>query len=396
MNLEKRHLPSSQFAVYSSLFVAVSVLTIAGAIRAERQHENLGRGLIALRTSEDRVFLSWRLLASDLPEIAFHVYRSTGQNPVRLNADAITDVTWFLDQDFDASKTNTYFVEPVLNDRKQLRSASFELRANSPVQPYLSIPLQTPDGCTPNDASVGDLDGDGEYEVVIKQEMRGIDNSRSGFSGQTKLEAYKLDGTLLWRIDLGRNIREGAHYTQFIVYDLDGDGRAEVACKTADGTVDGTGKTIGDANADYRDQRGYVLDGPEYLTIFDGRTGAELVSTAYIPPRGNVRDWGDDYGNRVDRFLACVAYLDGERPSLVMCRGEVIPGPKPRSCNMGVWWTAICCANCWTACGSTNGIIGAEPLNAWSRPTVSSVPRTTAPKPIPACAPIFWAIGAKK
>ncbi len=142
--------------------------------------------------------------------------------------------------------------------------------ANSPVQPYLSIPLQTPEGCTPNDASVGDLDGDGEYEIVIKQEMRGIDNSRSGFSGQTKLEAYKLDGTLLWRIDLGRNIREGAHYTQFIVYDLDGDGRAEVACKTADGTVDGTGKTIGDANADYRDRRGYVLDGPEFLTIFDG------------------------------------------------------------------------------------------------------------------------------
>jgi rhamnogalacturonan endolyase len=185
----------------------------------------------------------------------------------------------------------------------------------------LSIPLQTPEGCTPNDASVGDLDGDGEYEIVIKQEIRGIDNSRSGFSGQSKLEAYKLDGRLLWRIDLGRNIREGAHYTQFIVYDLDGDGRAEVACKTADGTVDGTGRTIGDPQADYRDRRGYVLDGPEYLTLFDGRTGAELVTTDYVPPRGKVSDWGDDYGNRVDRFLACVAYLDGQRPSLVMCRG---------------------------------------------------------------------------
>jgi rhamnogalacturonan endolyase len=306
--------------IFLTPFLTLAVAA-AGTLCAERQREELGRGLIALRTSEDPVFLSWRLLVSDPPEIAFHVYRSTGQNPVRLNADAITDVTWFLDQDVDASKTNTYFVEPVLNDRKQPRSASFELRANSPVQPYLSIPLQTPDGCSPNDASVGDLDGDGEYEVVIKQEMRGIDNSRSGFSGQTKLEAYKLDGTMLWRIDLGQNIREGAHYTQFIVYDLDGDGRAEVACKTADGTMDGTGKTIGDANADYRDPRGYVLDGPEWLTIFDGRTGAELVSTAYIPPRGNVRDWGDDYGNRVDRFLACVAYLDGQRPSLVMCRG---------------------------------------------------------------------------
>jgi rhamnogalacturonan endolyase len=135
------------------------------------------------------------------------------------------------------------------------------------------------------------------------------------------LEAYKLDGTFLWRINLGKNIREGAHYTQFMVYDLDGDGKAEVACKTADGTIDGKGKVIGDPNADYRSSRGYILDGPEFLTIFDGKTGAELVTTDYIPPRGNVTGWGDDYGNRVDRFLACIAYLDGQRPSLVMCRG---------------------------------------------------------------------------
>jgi rhamnogalacturonan endolyase len=106
-----------------------------------------------------------------------------------------------------------------------------------------------------------------------------------------------------------------------MVYDLDGDGRAEVACKTADGTVDGKGKTIGNADADYRNTRGYILDGPEFLTIFDGRTGAEIVTADYLPPRGNVADWGDNYGNRVDRFLACVAYLDGRRPSLVMCRG---------------------------------------------------------------------------
>lgn len=134
-------------------------------------------------------------------------------------------------------------------------------------------------------------------------------------------EAYKLNGTFLWRINLGKNIREGAHYTQFMVYDLDGDGKAEFACKTADGTVDGKGKVIGDANADYRNSRGYILDGPEFLTIFDGRSGAELATTDYIPPRGNVSDWGDDNGNRVDRFLACIAYLDGQRPSLIMCRG---------------------------------------------------------------------------
>jgi rhamnogalacturonan endolyase len=303
-----------------ALFLALAAVVTCSA-QVRRQRENLGRGLIALRATEDRVFLSWRLLASDPPVIAFHVYRTTGDDTTRLNGEPVVEATCFIDQAFDASETNTYFVEPVLNRVAQTPSKRFKLPANSPVRPYLSVPLRTPEGCTPNDASVGDLDGDGEYEIVIKQEMRGIDNSHGGFSGQTKLEAYTLDGTLLWRIDLGRNIREGAHYTPWIVYDLDGDGRAEVACKTADGTVDGTGRTIGDPDADYRNRQGYVLDGPEFLTIFAGQTGAELVTTNYIPPRGKVADWGDDYGNRVDRFLACVAYLDGQRPSLVMCRG---------------------------------------------------------------------------
>ncbi len=306
--------------VFLALFISL-VMIVPETLHAGRQREQLGRGLIALRITDNRVFLSWRALATDSPELAFNLYRLNGDDAIRLNADAILGATCFIDQRFDASQKNTYYVVPVLDNRELGRSEPFELPAESPVQPYLSVPLKTPAHCTPNDASVGDLDGDGEYEVVVKQEMRGIDNSRSGFSGQTKLEAYKLDGTLLWRIDLGRNIREGAHYTPFIVFDLDGDGCAEVACKTADGTVDGTGKTIGDADVDLRDARGYVLDGPEWLTIFDGRTGAELSTTEYIPPRGNVRDWGDDYGNRVDRFLAGVAYLDGQRPSLVMCRG---------------------------------------------------------------------------
>lgn len=125
----------------------------------------------------------------------------------------------------------------------------------------------------------------------------------------------------MWRINLGRNIREGAHYTQFLVYDFDGDGGAEIACKTADGTVDGAGKVIGDAKADYRNPRGSILDGPEFLTVFDGKTGAALATVDYVPPRGRVADWGDAYGNHGDRFLACVAYLDGKRSSLVMCRG---------------------------------------------------------------------------
>ena len=198
----------------------------------------------------------------------------------------------------------------------------FVLPANAPVQQYLTVPLQRPAGgsvevpagsptsaftYSPNDASVGDLDGDGEYQIVVKWDPSNArDNASAGLSGRQLIEAYKIDGTRLWRIDLGRNIRAGPHYTQFMVYDLDGDGRAEVACKTADGTVDGAGTVIGDATKDYRsllvptdgiqvpatnDARyGKVLAGPEYFTIFDGLTGAALATTDYMP--GAIRSTG--------------------------------------------------------------------------------------------------------
>ena len=262
----------------------------------------------------------------------------------------IVSATSLVDDKADLSKENSYFVKPVLTGREQSASGAFRLSAAPPVRQYLSVPLQTPAGYTPNDVSPGDLDGDGEYELVVHQVGRGRDNSQAGLTTEPILEAYKLDGTRLWRINLGRNIREGAHYTQFMVYDLDGDGKAEVACKTADGTIDGKGRVIGDAKADYRqpegatvtmknrngveqkrDVSGFVLAGPEYLTIFDGATGAALATTNYVPPRHPTKlnptpdelqaIWGDGAGNRVDRFLACVAYLDGERPSLVMARG---------------------------------------------------------------------------
>jgi rhamnogalacturonan endolyase len=172
------------------------------------------------------------------------------------------------------------------------------------------------------DGSMGDVDGDGEYEFIIKWDPSNAhDNSHFGYTGNVLLDCYKLDGTRLWRIDLGRNIRAGAHYTQFMVYDLDGDGRAEVVMKTADGTVDGTGRVLGDSTMDYRNSGGYILDGPEYLTVFDGRTGRALATTDYLPARGEIEGWGDNYGNRCDRFLAAVAYLDGRHPSVVMCRG---------------------------------------------------------------------------
>jgi rhamnogalacturonan endolyase len=290
--------------------------------RPKRVMERLGRGVVAINQGDGKVFVSWRLLGTEPDEIAFNLYRKSGDGEVvRLNKQPLAKATCYQDAGADLRKPVAYFVRPVLHGEEQAASAPFVLPAGAPAQPYLSIPLKTLPGHTPNDASVGDLDGDGEYEIVVKQEMRPRDNSRKGTTGETKLEAYKLDGTFLWRINLGKNIREGAHYTQFLVYDLDGDGRAEVMCKTADGTVDGAGTVLGDPKADHRNADGYVLSGPEYLTVFDGRTGKALATTDYVPPRGRVADWGDAYGNRVDRFLACVAYLDGVRPSAVFCRG---------------------------------------------------------------------------
>jgi rhamnogalacturonan endolyase len=295
---------------------------LAAEALAQRQMEALGRGVVAIRTDEKSVFLSWRFLGTDPEETAFNVYRSTaGANPVRINDAPLVKGTNYLDSRADLSQTNSWLVRPVVDGSEQRASSPSTLAAHAPVRPYLSLPLQTPEGYAPNDASVGDLDGDGEYEIVLHQVGRGRDNSQSGTTTAPILQGYKLDGTLLWQINLGRNIREGAHYMQFMVCDLDGDGKAEVACKTADGTIDGTGRAIGDAQADFRNARGYVLDGPEFFTVFDGLTGAALATADYIPPRGAVADWGDDYGNRVDRFLACIACLDGQRPSVVMCRG---------------------------------------------------------------------------
>ncbi|MGR3206159.1 rhamnogalacturonan lyase [Bacillus glycinifermentans] len=286
-----------------------------------RQMESLKRGLVAVKT-ENGVFVSWRLLGTEPSSVSFNVYR----NGQKLNSSPISSSTNFLDAGGTAN--STYEVRAVVNGQEQPASE----KAGVWGQNYKSVPLEKPDGGqTPdgvsftysaNDASVGDLDGDGEYEIVLKWDpSNSKDNSQDGYTGEVLIDAYKLDGTKLWRINLGKNIRAGAHYTQFLVYDFDGDGKAEIAMKTADGTKDGSGKVIGSPGADYRNAEGRVLSGPEYLTIFKGDTGKELTTVNYEPARGNVADWGDSYGNRVDRFLACVAYLDGERPSLVMARG---------------------------------------------------------------------------
>ncbi len=310
------------------LFVSVVSLLVASGQAATHLMENLGRGVVAVRAADNEVFVSWRVLGTDPTDIAFNIYRSTNSAaPTLLNATPLTGATHFTDTSADFAQSNAYSVAPLIAGVEQPASPAFTLAANSPVQSYLRVPLQRPAAgpdydYSPGDSSVGDLDGDGEYELIVKWDPSNQqDNSFDGFTGNVYLDAYKLDGTQLWRIDLGRNIRAGAHYTQFIVYDLDGDGRAEIACKTADGTISGTGEIIGDPNADHRGANGKILAGPEFLTLFDGLTGAILATTNYIPPRGNIADWGDTTGNRVDRFLAGVAYLDGRRPSLLMARG---------------------------------------------------------------------------
>ncbi len=308
------------------IVVVTAIAGVAAAtdpVAAQRQMENLGRGLVAVNQGDGKVFVSWRLLGTDPDEIAFNLYGSRAGGPaVVVNDRPITRCTWFVDTHAEPNQDSRYFVRPMLKGEEQEAAAVFVLKANTPVHQYLSIPLQTPVGYSPNDASVGDLEGDGEYEIVLHQVGRGRDNAQSGLTTEPIIQAYRLDGTCLWSIKLGRNVREGAHYTQFMVYDLDGDGRAEIVCKTADGTTDGQGKVIGDPNANYVNGSGKILDGPEFLTVFDGRTGQALATTDYVPPRGgNGSGWGDSSGNRCDRFLACVAYLDGVRPSVVMCRG---------------------------------------------------------------------------
>lgn len=277
-----------------------------------RQMEKLDRGVVAVKVNNG-VFISWRMFGTDPDNIAFNLYR----NGTKVNSSPITGATNYVDS--AGTTSSKYSVRPIINGQEQTASKEASVWA----QNYLQIPIQPPSSAyEANDASCGDLDGDGEYEIVLKWEPKNAkDNSQSGYTDNVFLDAYKLDGTRMWRIDLGRNIRAGAHYTQFMVYDLDGDGKAEVACKTADGTKDGKGKVIGNANADYRNSSGYILSGPEYLTVFNGQTGAAMSTVDYIPARGNVSAWGDNYGNRVDRFRACIAYLDGQRPSLVMGRG---------------------------------------------------------------------------
>jgi len=315
---------------YTFLLIVSMVCLASSNLFAQRMMEKLSRGIIAMRKSTDSVFVSWRLLGTEPQTLPFNLYRSNGGlAPVRLNDQPLTGGTNFVDTKSDLTKVTTYFVRAVVNGREQENSKSYTLVANAPVQQYLNIKMHTPPGYQPNDVSVGDLDGDGDYELIVHMTGRGRDTPANGVTDPPIFQAYKLDGTLLWEINLGKNIREGAHYTQFMVADLDGDGIAEFACKTADGSTDAKGKVIGDGTKNWVNDRGKIGDGPEYFSVFSGKTGQVLATTDYIPSRYPTGGWGgwggnagdDDNLNRVDRFLACVAYLDGKLPSVVMCRG---------------------------------------------------------------------------
>lgn len=307
------------------------------------QRERLGRGVVAVK-KDGRVHVLWRILRSDKTGEPFEVYR----NGEKLTTSPLTKGGAFFTDEHPLQGAATYEV------RGGGINGSFTIKADAP-EGYIAIPIEMPQeeiivdttqqrmrrpgpprmrrmGPEPtaynaNDASVGDADGDGEYEIFLKWDPRNShDNAHAGYTNNTYIDCIKLDGTRLWRINLGRNIRSGAHYVPFLVYDFDGDGRAELMVKTADGTVDGRGRTIGDASKDWRnhennEKRGRILDGPEYLTVFSGTTGEALATVPYEPDRGTSDDWGDDHGNRSERYLAAVAYLDGIHPSAVFCRG---------------------------------------------------------------------------
>ena len=321
----------------------MNMLLLVGSIFVFSQPysgEKLSRGLIGIPT-EDGMYLSWRMTLEDAAGLQFDLYRSSGGGAeVKLNKEPIDRTSDFLDRTVDYTVDNRWTLKATTGEVAIWTRLKGEER-----NPYLSVPVCKPeDGeiagesftYTANDCSVGDLDGDGEYEIILKWSPSNSKRPpQRGFTGNTYLDAYKMDGRRLWRIDLGPNVRSGAATTNFLVFDFDGDGCAEICCKTGDGTVDGLGHRIGDAQADWRtwDKKsptyGKIVNGPEYLTVFEGRTGKELDSKEYIPTRYPLDGWGgvggncgnDNTGGRSDRFTAGVAFLDGKTPSPIMVRG---------------------------------------------------------------------------
>ena len=332
------------------LLLFTTLLTLAAKAQTTpvSQMEKLDRGVVALpRSSGSGRFVSWRFLGTEDPgRTTFNLLRNG--NVVK---SGLT-VTNF--EDTAGSASSKYQVVTLVDGEPVDTSKTVQAWN----QVWLKLPLDRPAGGTtasgsftysPNDCSVGDVDGDGEYELFVKWDPSNAkDNSQDGFTGNVLIDCYKLDGTKLWRIDLGRNIRAGAHYTQFMVYDFDGDGRAEMICKTAPGSMDAAGEYVNQATDNEKikaasntkswlSSSGRMDGGHEYLTVFNGLTGKAVNTIAYNPNRNTTSalseaqgtfNWAvgktDNHGyNRGDRYLAAVAYLDGpdKNPSGIFCRG---------------------------------------------------------------------------
>ena len=327
-----------RFSALAVIFIGFAVTIVSAQTY---QSEKLNRGVVAIKNGNS-TFISWRLLDTDDKSTTFDLLRDGTVIQSNMN---VTNYTTN-----GGTSTSKYQVVAKVNGQEVDRSEAVSRWTDIFKSVKLDRPASQPGyHYFPNDCSVADLDGDGEYEMVIKWDpSNNQDNSKSGKTGNVYLDAYKFDGTKMWRINLGQNIRAGAHYTQFLVYDFNGDGRAELICKTAPGSIDGEGNyvtAVGTSTiqrltntTDFSNESGYILNGAELLTVFEGTSGRAINTTWYSPnrtfqvgqPTSSVKLdeaagklWGDTYGNRCDRYLACVAHLDGaDKPaSAVMCRG---------------------------------------------------------------------------
>lgn len=336
-----------------SLLMGLVPSTMDSQVSGMNQLENLGRGLVVSRASKGN-FISWRLLATDDASTTFDVLRDSIL--LKGNINKSTNHT-----DALGTVSHKYQVVTKVNGEPVDTTAAVAPWGDVYYQLHLDLPTANGYTYSPNDCSVGDVDGDGEYELFVKWDpSNSQDNSKDGITGNVYLDCYKVDWsqggigttpTKLWRVDLGVNIRAGAHYTQFMVYDFDGDGRAEMMCKTAPGSKDGLGEYVSAASTDskiqgcnnaknWRNSSGKIDGGYEFLTVFDGLTGKAIHTVFYKPNRNATTvgtestgtfNWDDrsdkkdysSYGNRGERYLAAVAHLDGadKNASAVFVRG---------------------------------------------------------------------------